>query len=225
MNLDNLKNMSRAPTPKHGQTVHLTVRCVNGQFLFDLKNNYKHIGSWINSLPSFFEVIIHHLLIMSNHIHILATPKQDNLGAGMKYFVSNLSKFLNYRNGRRNHMFISPYRPTVIKDYRHLINAIRYIYQNPVRAGIVKTPFEYPYSTLPFYAGTGNPRIFVQPDEQTSNLFSCGLEGRSEWLRHISEILTEDDLQIMRGSLQKGVYKFSVKQMRLMKNTGTTLVI
>jgi putative transposase len=215
--------MSRPFTPKKNETVHATLRCNNKNPLFHLTKNYHDIASWTNSLNCCYNVSVHHVLFMPNHIHILLTPNENNLGDAMSYFLTNLSKFLNFNNDRINHVFGNRYRPTRIKDVNHLINVIRYIYQNPVRAQLVKKVEEWPYSSLSFYTGYKNPKLMLEPDFYTRNLFNSGLDGREEWIKFISTNLSKLDVQLMKQSLNRSTMKFTVRQLRDISKAGTSL--
>ena len=106
--------MPRRKIPDIGQTAHITIRSNNREFLFDLDTNFSDMVSWFNALPCFFNISIHHILFMSNHIHLLATAHKAKINIGMSYLLTNLSKFLNHRNKRINHVFGNRYAPTVI---------------------------------------------------------------------------------------------------------------
>lgn len=214
--------MPRRPTPIQNQVVHLTVRCNNKKSFFNLEQDFSGIVSWLNTLPLFFQISVHHALIMPNHIHLLATAQSHNAGMAMSYFLTNLSKFLNFQRGRINHIFGNRYRPTVIVSERHLVNVIRYIYQNPVRAGIVKAVADYPYSSLGFYLGTENNGMILSPDSFTKNIFDFGIRGFELWSEYLNSTLKESDVRHVRQSLSRGFYRFSNKQlMDLAKNTST----
>jgi len=217
--------MPRRKAPEIGEITHVTVRCNNGEFFFDLENQFDSITSWINCLPAFFDISIHHVLFMSNHIHLLITPQSELIGNAFSYLLTNLSKYLNHSNQRSNHIFGNRYAPTVIKDERHLANVIRYIYQNPVRAGILQSPFDYPYSSLGFYVGTTNPMIFLKPDPTTTAMFKSGLDGRHNWITAISNDLDDNDTELMRQCLSRSMFQFSQKQLQRISKKGSSLVI
>lgn len=215
--------MPRRATPLAYETAHLTVRCNNKDFLFHLEENFQDIVSWLNCLPLFFSVSLHHVLFMSNHIHMLVTPKENNLGLAMSYFLSNLSKFLNYKNKRVNHTFGNRYYPTVILNTYHFSNVIRYIYQNPVYAGLVEDIRDYPYSSLSQYLGESQNGIVFLPDEYTSQIMSLGIKGRSLWLDEMSFILSDDDKLQIHKCLSRGRFKFSQRQYIEISKNGTSL--
>ena len=117
--------MTRRKTPKKNQTSHITIRCNNKEYLFDLENNYSTFVSYFNAFPLIYNVQIHHVMFMSNHIHLLVTPTEDNLGKAMSYVLTQLSKYLNGKNQRINHIFGNRYFPSIIEDNKYLKNVIR----------------------------------------------------------------------------------------------------
>ena len=181
--------------------------------------------SWLNCLPLFFSVSIHHVLLMSNHIHLLATPNEDNIGSAMSYLLTNLAKYLNHQNNSINHIFGNRYIPTIIRDKRHLINVIRYIYQNPVRGGVSNRVFDYPYSSLGQYLGINDVGLIVDSDQYTYDLFQFGLKGREKWVEHIDTILNDQDSSCIRKSLTRSFYKLSQRQQIQISKEGTSIVI
>ena len=172
-----------------------------------------------------YDVMVHHVLFMSNHIHILLTPRKNNLGQAMSYFLTNVSKCLNQKLNRTNHIFGSRYRPTVIQDPRHCVNVVKYIYQNPVRAKICKQVTDYRYSSLGQYLGLWNDGIQIVPDDSTKDIFDMGLEGRESWMDEMNSLLFEDDVEILRNAFKKRKFKFTKRQLMSLYDRGTKLKI
>ena len=179
----------------------------------------------MGSLTLFFNVIIHHFVVLSNHIYLLLTPSENNLGQAMSYMLTNMSKFLNFKNNTINHIFGNRYKPTIIKNEKHLINVIKYIYQNPVKAGLSETIFDYEYSSLGFYLGKYNVGIKLEPDPYTKDLFDLGLKGRDLWIKNISNIMGIDDSAIIQKSLFRSTFFFSTEQLITIKQNKTKIII
>lgn len=217
--------MPRLSSPKTNDTVHITVRCNNREFLLRLSENISGLVSWTNSLSIMYNVDVHHIIFMSNHMHILATPNEDNLGQAMSYFLTNVSKFLNFKLKRKNHIFGQRYRATIIENSRHFMNAIRYIYQNPVRAGIVKKVEDYPYSSLGFYLGTSNLGIKLKPDSYTQDLIKQGFDDWKKWILLVNNPLLENDVELLKDSFGRMRFGFSIRQLRSAESNGTELII
>jgi len=95
-------------------------------------------------------VIIHSFLLMSNHYHLLLTTPNDDIDKFMKSFNFKLSLLISKNSGVLNHKFSNRYHWSIVENNHYLKNVYRYIYQNPVRAGIVQESIHYPYCSLHF---------------------------------------------------------------------------
>ena len=124
-----------------------------------------------------------------------------------------------------NHVFGNRYIPTIIADERHLINVIRYIYQNPVRAGIVDNINNYPYSCLGQYLGIENIGLKIIPDSYTRSMFQYGIDGYMEWLSHINANLNIVDTGNVKQSLSRSIYRYSRRQRDTIFKNETSIVI
>jgi putative transposase len=223
--LQSMESMPRRSGPKSGQCAHITFRCNNKSFLLNLAKNWDVIVSWLNCLPFFFSVSLHHVLVMSNHFHLLLTPTKDNFPQALGYFLTNLSKYFNSHDNRKDHFFGNRYYPTIISDEKHLINVIRYIYQNPYRAKITKDILSYPYSSLGFYLGINNYGLKLYPDSFTKTLFNTYLvSGLLYWVDEIKRAIPEGDVRMIRKSLARGSYRYSQEQLRILKFYNSELL-
>ena len=105
------------------------------------------------------------------------------------------------------------------------MNAIRYIYQNPVRAGIVKKVEDYPYSSLGFYLGTSNLGIKLKPDSYTQDLIKQGFDDWKKWILLVNNPLLENDVELLKDSFGRMRFGFSIRQLRSAESNGTELII
>jgi len=87
-------------------------------------------------------------VLMSNHYHLLIKTPNCDIDKFMFWFNKTFSDNLRKKTGQINRMFSSNYKWSLITNEVYLTNVIRYIFQNPVRAGIVNKCEEYPYSTI-----------------------------------------------------------------------------
>lgn len=95
-------------------------------------------------------VEINCLVLMSNHYHLIITTPDENIDTFMRFFNGRFSILIAKSSGLLNQKFSNRYRWSVIESDDYLRNVYRYIYQNPIRAGIVETCGDYPYSSLYF---------------------------------------------------------------------------
>lgn len=95
-----------------------------------------------------YGVEIQSLVLMPNHFHMIATTPELGLGSVMRDSLTRISKSTNAIAGRTGHLFGGPYYWTLIDNSRYFGHVFKYVYRNPVRAGLCENVQDYPYSSL-----------------------------------------------------------------------------
>lgn len=95
-------------------------------------------------------VHLHCFVLMGNHYHMLLTTPNNDLDQFMYHFNGRLSREIRKFSSAENHKFGSRYKWSIVETQSYLHNIYRYIYQNPVRAGLCQLCSDYPYSSLRF---------------------------------------------------------------------------
>jgi REP element-mobilizing transposase RayT len=88
---------------------------------------------------------------LDNHLHILLRPQQIKLATFMRRLLTGYAVTFNLRHKRSGHLFQNRYKSIVCEDELYLLELVRYIHLNPLRAGIVKSMDE-----LDFYPWCGH---------------------------------------------------------------------
>jgi len=89
---------------------------------------------------------IHAYCLMPNHVHLLIESSEQPLGKFMQGLQQTYSQYFNLRYRKIGHVFQGRYKAIVCQQDEYLLELIRYIHLNPVRAGMVKSPEGYLYS-------------------------------------------------------------------------------
>jgi putative transposase len=122
------------------------------RFLLDLLSNTAHQ----------FDVAIHAYVLMSNHFHLLATPHTvDGLPKMMQAVGRTYVRYFNRVQQRTGTLWEGRYKSTVIQTDRYLLTCMAYIDLNPVRAGLVTLPQDYPWSSHVHYLGLRTDRLIT----------------------------------------------------------------
>ena len=95
--------------------------------------------------------------LMPNHVHLLVQTPGANLGAGMHLLHSPYAQGFNKRHGRVGHVFQGRYGATRVTTDAYFVTVVRYIALNPVSAGLVEAPVEWPWSSHRAVAGREDP--------------------------------------------------------------------
>jgi REP-associated tyrosine transposase len=91
--------------------------------------------------------------IMPNHYHLALTNIAPNLPEAMQHLNGEYGTWWNLRHARVGHVFQGRYKDQIVQRESYLLNLIRYIALNPVRAGLVQRPELWPWSTYRCRAG------------------------------------------------------------------------
>src|SRR5690242_10953001 len=89
-------------------------------------------------------VAIHAYVLMTNHVHLLATPRREGaVSALMQVVGRRYVQWINKSRGRTGTLFDGRFKANLVQSERYLLCCYRYIELNPVRAGLVVDPAEY----------------------------------------------------------------------------------
>jgi putative transposase len=91
--------------------------------------------------------------LMTNHVHFVAVPRRETSLAGVFAAAHRrYTRMKNFTAGVRGYLFQGRFGSCVL-DQSHLMHAARYVELNPVPAGLVTLPWEYPWSIARFHMG------------------------------------------------------------------------
>ncbi|PIR60235.1 MAG: hypothetical protein COU68_02870 [Candidatus Pacebacteria bacterium CG10_big_fil_rev_8_21_14_0_10_45_6] len=128
---------------------HVTARSNNQEwFAIPINQVWQIFKHELKMIQEKEEIIIYQFVLMSNHYHLLLSTPKSNLDIVMNRLQRRLAVQVNALAGRTNHVFGGPYKWSLVKDQHYLSAVIRYIFQNPVRAGISRTCQDYPLSSI-----------------------------------------------------------------------------
>jgi REP element-mobilizing transposase RayT len=124
-----------------------------GQSIFFDDKDREHFGSLVGEGVTRFEHRIHGYCWMANHVHLAIQINQVPLAKVMQNLSFRYTRWLNKRQHRIGHLFQGRYKALLVDADAYLLELIRYIHLNPVRAGLVQDPARYPWSGHAAYLG------------------------------------------------------------------------
>lgn len=160
---------SRMPRPKIPSQsdfpYSLGARCINKEwFKLPLPEVWEIFCNRLYTTERMFQVKIHSFVLMSNHFHLLMSTPEANLSESMKYLMNNTSLDISRRARRINQTFGGRYFRSMITKDHHFTHAYKYIYRNPVSAGLCRRVEDYPFSTLRGLLGLSRLQIPIADD-------------------------------------------------------------
>lgn len=131
---------------ERGRHYHITNLGLAKKKIFYDSNDYEWFLNHMQTYKKKYNIDISCYCLMPNHFHLIASQTGD---IGLLKFICTLefpyAKHFNSRWNRKGQLFGKRYFSKLIEDQEQLINTIQYIINNPVRAGLVASPEEWPY--------------------------------------------------------------------------------
>jgi putative transposase len=178
-----------------GLSVHVMHRGINRMQIFDDADDYEVFLGIVRHGTREEGVDIHSYTMMRNHYHLQVTPKHAfALPRAMKRVHSDYSCYYNRKRRRTGTIWGNRYRPVLIEDDRQWLTCLRYIEQNPVRAGIVSRPEDYAWSSYRVHA-LGEPAGWLVPHAVYLALGSSPRARQEAYAAICSNPLTDTELQ------------------------------
>ena len=100
-----------------------------------------------------FRCRIHAFCLMRNHIHLVLQVHEIPLSRIMQNISLRFTKWINYSRSRTGHLFQGRYKALLIDADEYLLELVRYVHLNPVRAGAAAAPDDYPWTGHRAYLG------------------------------------------------------------------------
>ncbi len=127
------------------------LRGINRQQIFEDEEDRQHFIETLESYKDICGYTIYGYCLMGNHIHILLKEGKEDLTLVFKRIAGHFVYWYNWKYHRCGHLFQDRFKSEPVEDDSYFLTVLRYIHQNPVKAGICKKPEEYPYSSMRDY--------------------------------------------------------------------------
>ena len=148
--------MPRKPRIEIAGYYHIINRGVEQRVVFEEKEDYEYFEELMCFYAKSFGITIHNYCLMSNHYHLLIEITRPNLSKFMRQLNMNYAIYFNKKHKRSGHLWQGRFKSWYVVDEAYLYTLMRYIEQNPLKAGMVKDIAHYPYSSYHYFMDKGN---------------------------------------------------------------------
>jgi REP element-mobilizing transposase RayT len=146
--------MARKPRIHYpGALYHVILRGNAGQDVFFEDDDRYRFYLLLQEGTERFHCRIHAFCLMTNHIHLVIQVADTPLSRIMQNLSFRYTGWINRRHNRAGHLFQGRYKAVLVDGNSHLLELVRYVQLNPVRAGIEFDPDEYPWTSHRAYCG------------------------------------------------------------------------
>jgi len=192
---------------------HVVNRGNNKQVVFVEESDYQKYLDILRRYKIKFGFKIFAYCLMSNHIHLLIkTSEKGTISAIMKAITIAHTRNYHFKYNCSGHIWGGRFKSPIVSDDEYLLTVMRYIEQSPVRAGIVVDPEQYRFSS---YQGNVKIELNNLVDKEENPVYSgfgnTAEERASRYKEFVTKVLEEDNLKLIRKSLNGEGYFISEK--------------
>lgn len=185
---------------------HIILRGINRENLFYDEADYERMASTLNRFQKELGFKTAAFCLMSNHAHLLIYSDDGAYAQIMKKITVSYAVYYNRKYDRVGHVFQDRFRSEPVNDEAYLMAVVRYIYQNPQKAGICSAD-EYPHT---YISGEGIFSGYFDTEEEMMEYLNAGNDDRcmefdtcrrigdEEALRMICEALGTENPQLLQ---------------------------
>lgn len=159
---------------------------------------------FLGQLAQRFECAVHAYVLMTNHVHLLLTSdKNDGPSLLMKHLGQRYVQYVNKTYRRSGTLWEGRFRSSIVQRDGYALKCQRYIELNPVRAGMVKHPGEYRWSSYQINADLRRSTLIV-PHQEYVGLGDTPEERAAAYRRSFRFELDPADLREIRLAANGG---------------------
>ncbi len=182
---------------------HVVQRGNNRQATFFGDADRGHYLDCLASAAKAHACDVHAFVLMPNHVHLLVTPRAPDAVSKLMQSVSGrYAQYANAAHGRSGSLWGGRYKACLVESERYLLTCHRYIESNPVRAGMVRRPADYPWSSFR-HNGLGEASVFIAEHPLYQALGAMPEERRSAYRALFRSGMEEAVLRRIRAALNQ----------------------
>jgi putative transposase len=209
--------MARKPRIEYpGAFFHIIVRGNNRENVFRDGADYVHYLEKFFYLCQEGDITVYAYCLMPNHIHLLLEIGKGSLSKVLQRFHTWYTQYFNRRYDRVGHLFQGRYKAIVCNKDAYLLELVRYIHLNPVRAGLVDSPEDYAWSSHRIFLGIDKSEA-IDPSfvlKQFSDDLSAAIRSYELFVMEGKKQGRRDDLYKLRDQSILGDESFHREALR-----------
>ena len=167
---------------------HAMLRGINQQDIFEDKEDFIRFLTVIRECKDISGFELYAYCLMTNHVHFLIKAEEEPLEMIFKRIGCRYVYWYNLKYQRSGHLFQDRYKSENVEDESYFLTVLRYIIQNPMKAGIEAAPGDYPWSSYRSYLGVADG---LTDTGFAEDMFSSG-EELINYLNHKDESILMD---------------------------------
>lgn len=187
-----------------GLPVHAVQRGRSREPVFYEDSDYRAYLDWLREGAERYQCAIHAYVLMTNHVHVLATPADaEGISRMMQYVGRRYVPYINYHYGTSGSLWEGRYKASLVQEEGYVLTCMRYIELNPVRADMVNHPREYRWSSYRAN-GEGREDALITPHEVYAALGRSANQRREAYRALFKAHIDDEEMTEIRSAWQTG---------------------
>ena len=188
-----------------GAFYHVTSRGDEQKAVFTSQRDREKFLFYVESAVVRYGAVVHTWCLMNNHYHLLLETPVGNLSQIMRHVNGAYTTYFNVKRKRAGHLFQGRYKAILVEADAYALELSRYMHLNPVRAGMVAKPEDYPWSSYRSYIGDSMTPGWLKTD------FILGYVGRNAsmakrtYRRFVEDLLDKEYDSPLNGTVASTV--------------------
>lgn len=183
-----------------GAFYHVTSRGNEKKDVFKSRRDREKFIEYLASAKQRYEAVIHAYCLMSNHYHLLIETPAGNLSQIMQHINSAYTTYFNIKRKRAGHLFQGRYKAILVEADEYATELSRYIHLNPVRAGMVPKPEDFPWSSYRSYVGQDNGPEWLKKEFIHGYFDKKIADARRKYRSFVEEIIGAEYESPLKGT-------------------------
>ena len=184
---------------------HVVQRGNNRSICFVAEQDFSAYANWLKQYSKEFHVAVHAWVFMTNHVHLLVTPtNNDGLSLMMQALGRSYVRYFNHQYRRTGTLWEGRFKSSLVQSENYLLQCYRYIELNPVRAYMVDEPSEYAWSSYKCN-GLGVETELCTPHVEYLKLGKSKVKRLRAYRALFEAHVDSELLEQIRGSVNKGL--------------------
>ena len=187
-----------------GVPAHIVQRGNSRQAAFFQDSDYSNYLVWLREGAAKYGCAIHSYVLMTNHVHLLMTPKtRHSISQTIQHVGRHYVTYVNATYNKSGTLWEGRHKGCIIDSEQYLFACMRYIEMNPVRACMVKRPADYRWSSYAANAVGKHDKV-VTPHSLYSELAINTEQRLCVYRDMFKQLIDSDNMDDIRATVQTG---------------------
>lgn len=172
---------------------HLIWRGANRQEIFHDEEDWKMFLDILKKYKLKLKFSMYAWCLMSNHLHLLMKEGDENISNTMKRIGVSYAGYYNWKYRTTGHLFQDRFKSENVEERAYFLMVVRYIHQNPVKAGMVMRPDEWRWSSCCGYYDQETYPVGLLDSHLLLKMYSPDIKTAQKQFKEFNESRNDDE--------------------------------